>query len=757
MQSGGRRPPSSLTASTSSPSFSPGLACAMKAAPNKRKLILLVCVLSVSLVTLILGLGLGLGLELRRCRDRVGPRTSCRNRCYQPYDGDTPGCRCDDACGDSGTCCPDYHDLCKAPAELWECTRLRCGETRLPTSRCHCSDDCSANFDCCSNYRHVCQGQSQWVEDECEDLSRPSCPPGFKRQPLLLVSLDGLRADYLRLWNPLIPVLAKLQKCGASASYMQSSFPTKTFPNHYSIVTGLYPESNGLIDNVMYDPVMDAIFTLSGPEKENPEWYLGQPIWHTAKYQGLKSGTFFWPGSDVKINGSFPDIYRPYNGKIPFEERVLTVLKWLQLPDGQRPDFYTLYLEEPDKSGHSFGPVSGGVAQSIKAVDKVVGQLMNGLKQLGLHRCVNVIVVADHGMEETSCDRKENLQELLGDVSDYIATEGPFGRIRAKNPGADLQRCDAEPAAVPEVAPAQTASLRQQPSHRRRQRAGGAKMAAGEASGVAAVLLRRPARLRQRCGQHARHVCRPRSKVCLRHGSGTLRQRRALQPHVRRAADLAGRQQRDARQPEPPAATAFLHPAGPARAERARRVPPWHVAAARPSGLFLSPHERRRRHGRQPSPQHDVRSRGRGATETPDVRPASLAAAPGALLHPPPGGVRQRLQRRPEDGAVELLQRGHAEQLGAAAARRRRLPAGRRPNSSGRQSSLRRLRRLPPGLPVPARYASSDGGATRRLAQQPLGAHVPRVPQDLGLLPRHPAQEIRGRLQRRQRADGPRL
>ncbi|XP_051925795.1 venom phosphodiesterase 1 isoform X1 [Hippocampus zosterae] len=438
MQSGGRRPPSSLTASTSSPSFSPGLACAMKAAPNKRKLILLVCVLSVSLVTLILGLGLGLGLELRRCRDRVGPRTSCRNRCYQPYDGDTPGCRCDDACGDSGTCCPDYHDLCKAPAELWECTRLRCGETRLPTSRCHCSDDCSANFDCCSNYRHVCQGQSQWVEDECEDLSRPSCPPGFKRQPLLLVSLDGLRADYLRLWNPLIPVLAKLQKCGASASYMQSSFPTKTFPNHYSIVTGLYPESNGLIDNVMYDPVMDAIFTLSGPEKENPEWYLGQPIWHTAKYQGLKSGTFFWPGSDVKINGSFPDIYRPYNGKIPFEERVLTVLKWLQLPDGQRPDFYTLYLEEPDKSGHSFGPVSGGVAQSIKAVDKVVGQLMNGLKQLGLHRCVNVIVVADHGMEETSCDRKENLQELLGDVSDYIATEGPFGRIRAKNPGADL-------------------------------------------------------------------------------------------------------------------------------------------------------------------------------------------------------------------------------------------------------------------------------------------------------------------------------
>ncbi|XP_057683272.1 venom phosphodiesterase CdcPDE [Corythoichthys intestinalis] len=401
--------------------------------PQKKKRIILVGVLSLCLLTLILGLGLGLGLELQSCRDQVAPQTSCKNRCYQPYNGDIPGCRCDSACGDSGTCCHDYHDLCQAPGQLWECTRLRCGETRLETSRCHCSDDCVANFDCCSNYRHICQGQTEWVEDECDDLSSPSCPPGFQRQPLLLVSLDGLRADYLHIWSTLIPVLNKLKTCGTSTPYMQAAFPSKTFPNHYSIVTGLYPESNGLIDNVMYDPVMDAIFTLSGPEKENPDWYLGQPIWHTAKYQGLKSGTFFWPGSDVKINGSFPDIHRPYDGKVPFEERVLTVLKWLQLPDQQRPDFYTLYLEEPDKSGHSFGPVSGGVAQAIKGVDKMMGQLMNGLKQIGLHRCVNVIVVADHGMEETSCDRKENLEELVGDVGDYMVTEGPVGRIRASN------------------------------------------------------------------------------------------------------------------------------------------------------------------------------------------------------------------------------------------------------------------------------------------------------------------------------------
>ncbi|XP_071356592.1 ectonucleotide pyrophosphatase/phosphodiesterase family member 3 [Trachinotus anak] len=319
------------------------------------------------------------------------------------------------------------------PTEQWGCTKLRCGEKRLTQSRCHCSDDCLSAGDCCTNYKNVCHGEREWVEDECEDLSAPSCPAGFQQQPLLLISLDGLRAEYLQTWSTLIPVLNKLKTCGTSAPYMQAAFPSKTFPNHYTIVTGLYPESNGLIDNTMYDPVFDATFSLSSPEKENPDWYLGQPVWHTAKYQGLKSGTFFWPGSDVKINGSFPNKYRPYNGKVPFEERVFTVLKWLQLPDDERPDFYTLYLEEPDKSGHKFGPVSGGLIEAIQGVDKIIGQLMNGLKQIGLHRCLNIIIVADHGMEDTSCDRKEVLQELVGNISNYFVTEGPFGRIRAKN------------------------------------------------------------------------------------------------------------------------------------------------------------------------------------------------------------------------------------------------------------------------------------------------------------------------------------
>ncbi|KAM6973003.1 ectonucleotide pyrophosphatase/phosphodiesterase family member 3 [Aplochiton taeniatus] len=378
----------------------------------QRRKAILIGVSAVSLVAIILGLGLGLGL-----RSRMSPTegtASCRTLAHTD---------------------PTHSSVHPSsnPVDSWECTASRCGEKRLENRLCHCSENCLGEGDCCTNYKHVCQGQTEWVTDDCADLEISKCPPSFKQQPLLLISLDGLRAEYLQTLQSILPVLSKLKTCGTSTPYMQPIFPSKTFPNHYTIATGLYSESHGLIDNNMYDPVFDASFSLSNAEKDNPRWYLGEPIWNTAQYQGLKAGTYFWPGSDVMVNGSFPYIYRPYNGKVPFEERVFTVLKWLQLPDDQRPDFYTLYLEEPDKSGHSYGPVSDGLTKSIQGVDRIMGQLMNGLKQLDLHQCLNIVIVADHGMEETNCDRKETLQELVGDVKDFFVTQGPFGRIRAIN------------------------------------------------------------------------------------------------------------------------------------------------------------------------------------------------------------------------------------------------------------------------------------------------------------------------------------
>ncbi|XP_068794427.1 ectonucleotide pyrophosphatase/phosphodiesterase family member 3 isoform X2 [Struthio camelus] len=315
-------------------------------------------------------------------------------------------------------------------AQSWRCTNFRCGETRLAGSYCSCSDDCLQKKDCCVDYKSVCKGETPWVEEPCVSLENPQCPDGFDLPPLILFSMDGFRAEYLQTWSSLLPNIEKLQKCGTHSKYMRAVYPTKTFPNHYTIVTGLYPESHGIIDNNMYDVNFDKSFSLSGNEKFQPYWWKGQPIWLTAMYQDLKAGTFFWPGSDVPINGTFPTLYNVYNKSVTYEQRISGILKWLDNTKSERPDFYTLYIEEPDSSGHSFGPVSGGVIKALQLADQTLGMLMEGLKQRNLHHCVNLILLADHGMERTYCSQLEYMTDYLKQSDFYIYT-GPAARIRA--------------------------------------------------------------------------------------------------------------------------------------------------------------------------------------------------------------------------------------------------------------------------------------------------------------------------------------
>ncbi|KAM6906574.1 ectonucleotide pyrophosphatase/phosphodiesterase family member 1 isoform 2-T2 [Lycodopsis pacificus] len=269
-----------------------------------------------------------------------------------------------------------------------------------------------------------------WLQAADEGIQQPQCPPGFSRPPLILVSLDGFRAEYLKEHCSHLPVINKLRNNGATTPYMRPVYPTKTFPNHYSIVTGLYPESHGIVDNKMYDVTQNAFFTLRNDEKNNPKWYQGEPLWITAMRQKLKAGTFFWPGSDVRINGTFPDLYKLYDKSIPFEQRVSTLFEWLTLPQGERPDFYTLYLEEPDASGHRFGPASSQVLQALENVDKIVGMLMDGLTQRGLHHCVNIIIVSDHGMEEASCEKAAYVSTYLNKTDGFAVIQGAAPRIR---------------------------------------------------------------------------------------------------------------------------------------------------------------------------------------------------------------------------------------------------------------------------------------------------------------------------------------
>ncbi|XP_051510695.1 ectonucleotide pyrophosphatase/phosphodiesterase family member 1-like [Myxocyprinus asiaticus] len=383
--------------------------------------VLLLCLLALILTIIFL-------LKLR-CTEKV---SSCKNRCTSKSHDANSACHCDSLCVNKGTCCLDYEEVCVEPSQHWTCSKFRCGEERLKNSLCSCSADCVKVGDCCSNYKSTCEGAKTWLEEDCEDIRTLQCPAGFSKPPLLLVSMDGFRAGYMNAYCSLLPIINKLRKCGTSTPYMRPAYPTKTFPNHYTIVTGLYPECHGIVDNKMYDVTRNASFSLKAEEKFNPSWYLGEPVWLTAMKHKLKTATFFWPGSDVKVNGKYPNFWREYDRNIPFEKRVATIFEWLRLPEGERPDFYTLYLEEPDSAGHRFGPMSSQVIEALLNVDRMIGLLMEGLMERQLDKCVNLILLSDHGMEEASCEKIAYVSRYLENIDDITVFQGPAARVQPR-------------------------------------------------------------------------------------------------------------------------------------------------------------------------------------------------------------------------------------------------------------------------------------------------------------------------------------
>ncbi|SNY42054.1 Predicted pyrophosphatase or phosphodiesterase, AlkP superfamily [Arsukibacterium tuosuense] len=222
---------------------------------------------------------------------------------------------------------------------------------------------------------------------------------GAVEPTIILISLDGFSQQYLGEYPA--PHIEQLMKEGVVAASMQPAFPTKTFPNHYSIVTGLYPGNHGIIENNIYDADFDAIFRMSKPEEvTDSRWWLGEPIWVTAELQGIKTGTYFYPGSEADIKGVRPSYWQTYDGNITNSERVRSVLQWLALPKAERPAFLTLYFSTIDDAGHRYGPNSEQVKSAVAEVDQAIGQLINGLKQQNLYNKVNLMLVSDHGMAE---------------------------------------------------------------------------------------------------------------------------------------------------------------------------------------------------------------------------------------------------------------------------------------------------------------------------------------------------------------------
>ncbi|XP_075070100.1 autotaxin isoform X3 [Mixophyes fleayi] len=339
---------------------------------------------------------------------------SCKSRCFELQEAEPPACRCDNLCKSYNSCCQDFDQHCLKTARDWSCTKERCGETRSEDSACHCSDDCLTKGDCCTDYLVSCQEKTHWVEDTCDEIKHPECPAGFARPPLIIFSVDGFRASYMKAGKDILPNIHKLRTCGTHSPYMRPVYPTKTFPNLYTLATGLYPESHGIVGNSMYDPVFNASFNLRTREKFNHRWWGGQPIWITSAKQGVKAATFFWPVV------------------IPQQRRILTILQWLHLPANERPYVYAIYSEQPDQTGHRYGPFSNELVNQLKDIDVIVGMLMDGLKQMNLHRCVNILFVGDHGMEEATCERAEYLNTYLNNVDDFALLPGTLGRMRSK-------------------------------------------------------------------------------------------------------------------------------------------------------------------------------------------------------------------------------------------------------------------------------------------------------------------------------------
>ncbi len=255
---------------------------------------------------------------------------------------------------------------------------------------------------------------------------------------VILVSFDGFRHDYVAKYNP--PNFKEFISAGAQAEALIPSFPSKTFPNHYTIVTGLNPGNHGLVDNSFYDRNRNEFYGMRNKSRvADPYYYGGVPLWELAKRNGMKSASFFWVGSEMSDSVRRPDYYFPFDDTVDPRKRVQQVLDWLKLPAAERPHVITLYFSFPDHEGHEYGPNAPETQQAVLRADSLLGELMVGVK--ATHLPVNILLVSDHGMKELTVaeqtyifidelvDRKDRSIKLVnGGTQTHLYVEGEIKR-----------------------------------------------------------------------------------------------------------------------------------------------------------------------------------------------------------------------------------------------------------------------------------------------------------------------------------------
>ena len=237
-------------------------------------------------------------------------------------------------------------------------------------------------------------------------------PSVVTRPYVVLVSLDGFHPDYLGRFDT--PAFDQLTRTGVIADGLISVFPSLTFPSHYSIATGLYPERHGIVGNRFHDPTRGEDFNYRDQDDvQDGTWWKGEPIWVTAERQGMVTASVFFPGTQAAIKNVYPTYWRPYNSRLPNTKRVEQVIEWLQAPASERPHLIMVYFSIVDSVGHRDGPNGPKIRSAVTAVDRLLGQLMNTIEQLPYGPNVYLVVTSDHGMAVVDPERQVVISDII--------------------------------------------------------------------------------------------------------------------------------------------------------------------------------------------------------------------------------------------------------------------------------------------------------------------------------------------------------
>jgi len=250
-------------------------------------------------------------------------------------------------------------------------------------------------------------------------------------RPVILVSIDGFKPEYLE--RGVTPTLNALAKDGVRAENMRPSFPSITFPNHYTLVTGLRPDHHGIVANTMDDKNIAGVrFKMSNKEAVlDRRWWDGaEPVWVTAEKNQVKTGIMFWPGSEAAIHGVRPSAYKAFDETVTPAARVDTVLGWVEQPAATRPGFLTIYFDQVDHAGHDFGPDTKEVTAAAATVDAAIARLVDGLRARNIN--ANIVIVSDHGMAATSPQRTIQLDQIAQPANYDVVVYGSFAGIQPK-------------------------------------------------------------------------------------------------------------------------------------------------------------------------------------------------------------------------------------------------------------------------------------------------------------------------------------